>query len=296
MSNSIVSKPTSTLFFIPFGGLHGKKVILLFAFAFALLFLGSSCRKKRIQPIKDNTQIIQNPLPAGQDVQESKENFFSLSQKPALLNFKYLSSNSKIDFTDGTNEEKFKTTMRIRKDSVIWLSLQANVGVEGMRILIDKDSIRFLNYQAKTYQSYSFGQLSEQYGISLNYALCQAILIGEMPIKEFDEKKVLKDTAHYIIRQRMNFLQIDNYLRLQDSQMEKLWVSDMERGSQLQIIYSNFQPLAEGLFPDKNQITLNYRNAQGTFQLKLDIDHKKTKISDTPLDFPFSVPKKYGRL
>lgn len=282
---------------LSFSFAEGRELRFVLFLAFALLFLGSSCRKKRIQPIKDNTQVIQNPLPTKEEnIQESKENFFSLPQKPALLNFKYLSSNSKIDFTDGTNEEKFKTTLRIRKDSLIWLSLQANVGVEGMRIMIDKDSIRFLNYQAKTYQSFSFEQLSEQYGISLNYALCQAILIGEMPIKEFDEKRVLKDTSHYIIRQRMKFLQVDNYLRLQDSQMEKLWVSDTERGSQLQILYSDFQPLAEGLFPDKNQITLNYRNAQGVFQLKLDIDHKKTKISDIPLDFPFSVPKKYNRL
>ncbi|MCS6796310.1 MAG: DUF4292 domain-containing protein, partial [Raineya sp.] len=220
----------------------------------------------------------------------------TLLQKPVLLNFKYLSSNSKIDFTDGTNEEKFKTTMRICKDSLIWLSLQANIGVEGMRILIDKDSIRFLNYQAKTYQSLSFGQMSQQYGITINYALCQAILLGEMPIKEFDEKKVIKDTSHYIIRQRMNFLQIDNYLRQSDSQLEKLWVTDTQRGSQMEIVYSNFQPLGNGLFPDKNQVTLRYRNAQGLFQLQLNIDHKKTKISDTPLEFPFSVPQKYNRL
>ncbi len=272
------------------------ELILILILVFFLLFC-SSCRKKQIQPIKDNTQAIQNPLPTKEEnIQESKENFFLLPQKPVSLNFKYLSSNSKIDFTDGTNEEKFKATMRIRKDSLIWLSLQASVGVEGMRILIDKDSIRFLNYQTKTYQSFSFEQLSEQYGIALNYNLCQAILIGEMPIKEFDEKKVLKDTSHYIIRQRIKFLQVDNYLRLQDSQLEKLWISDTERGSQLQILYSDFQPLAEGLFSDKNQITLNYRNAQGVFQLKLNINHKKTKISNTPLDFPFNVPKKYNRL
>ena len=255
----------------------------------ACIFSAASCKKTRRakQPI-----LIENPV----QVENIPKDTIRLPKPPQKLSFKYLSSDMKIDFTDGMNDAKFKVGMRIRKDSLIWLSMRANVGVEGLRILISRDSIQVIDYQEKTHRSLSFKDLSQEYGFELNYSLVQAILIGEMPIDKFDPKRVLRDSTHYIIRQEERFLALDNFLSKDKLQLEKLYAKDAQRGSQMELLYSNFITLGEGLFPENNKIKLNYYNRQGNFRISLDIDHKKTKITENTLEFPFRVPTKYKKM
>ncbi len=237
--------------------------------------------------------MIENPI---QKEENPQQNNVSLPELPQKLSFKYFSSDTKIDFTDGSSEAKFKVGMRIRKDSLIWLSMRANVGVEGLRVLISKDSIQVIDYQEKTFRSLSFKDLSQEYGFELNYNLVQAILIGEMPIEAFDKQKVFQDSTHYIVRQTESFLTLDNFLNKENLQLEKLYANDTQRGSQMELLYSNFIKLGEGLFPENSKVKLNYFNRQGNYKISLDIDHKKTKILDTPLEFPFRVPAKYKKM
>ena len=255
----------------------------------ACILSAASCKKARRnkQPI-----LIESPI----KVENKPTDTIKLPKKPQTLAFKYLSSDTKIEFTDGTNDAKFKVGMRIRKDSLIWLSMRANVGVEGLRVLISKDSIQVIDYQEKTYRSLSFKDLSQEYGFELNYNLVQAILIGEMPIEQFDTKKVFQDSTHFIIRQEENFLSLDNFLSKENLQLEKLYANDAQRGSQMELLYTNFIKLGEGLFPENNKVKLNYYNKQGNFKISLDIDHKKTKILETALEFPFRVPAKYKKM
>jgi hypothetical protein len=260
---------------------------------FCLTLMAVSCRKPR----KLNTSNPADTTVIGgtNEIMIPKDTFV-LEEKPTFLNFKYLSSDTKIDFTDGTNDSKFKVKMRIRKDSAVWLSMQANIGVEGIRILATQDSVQMINYQEKTYRSVSYKQLSEEYGFNFTYDLLQGILIGEMPIRAFDKRNVLKDTSHYIIRQRERFLQIDNYLNKNNLKLEKLNVKDVNTGSTMEMLYTEFVALGEGIFPEKNRINLNYYNKQGFYKIQMEIDHKKTKISDKALEFPFRIPQRYKKV
>jgi len=256
--------------------------------------MAASCRK----PKKLNTSNpVDTTIIQGSTTQITiPKDTFVLDKEPQSLEFKYLSSDTKIDFTDGTNDSKFKVKMRIRKDSAVWLSMQANIGVEGMRILATKDSIQMINYQEKTYRVLSYKTLSEEYGFDFTYELFQGVLIGEMPIKRFDKRNTLKDTAFYIIRQREKFLNIDNYLNQSNLKLEKLKVKDSNTGSIMEMLYTEFVALGTGTFAEKNNIDLNYYNKKGFYKIKIEIDHKKTKISDNPLDFPFRIPNKYKKV
>jgi len=255
-----------------------------------ITLMAASCRK----PKKLNTSNPKDTTKATQ-VAISKDTFV-LSKEIPSLEFKYLSSDTKIDFTDGTNDSKFKVKMRIRKDSAVWLSMQANIGVEGIRILATKDSIQMINYQEKTYRVLSYKALSEEYGFDFTYDLLQGVLIGEMPIKRFDKGNVLRDTNFYIIRQREKFLNVDNYLNQKNLKLEKLNVKDANTGSTMEMLYSEFVALGTGVFAEKNNIDLNYYNKKGFYKIKIEIDHKRTKITDEALSFPFKIPNKYKRM
>jgi Domain of unknown function (DUF4292) len=259
-----------------------------------MTLMAASCRKpKKLNTSNPaDTTIIQGLKPKI----DTPKVAFVLDREIPNLDFKYLSSDTKIDFTDGTNDSKFKVKMRIRKDSAVWLSMQANIGVEGIRILATKDSIQMINYQEKTYRVLSYKALSEEYGFDFTYDLMQGVLIGEMPIKRFDKRNVLKDTSYYIVRQMEKFLNIDNYLNQKNLKLEKLNVKDSNTGSVMEMLYTEFVVLGTGLFAEKNNIDLKYYNKKGFYKINIEIDHKKTKITNEALAFPFKIPGKYKKM
>jgi hypothetical protein len=54
----------------------------------------------------------------------------------------------------------------MKKDSLIWISVNGALGIEGMRVLIDKDSVRILNKLDKEYQVRSLEYLTRSRSIT----------------------------------------------------------------------------------------------------------------------------------
>ena len=69
---------------------------------------------------------------------------FNYSEKKRLkieeLDFEYLQAKTKIQYEDGIQNLNANATIRIRQDSLIWISI-SSTGVEGIRSIIQKDSI-----------------------------------------------------------------------------------------------------------------------------------------------------------
>src|SRR4051812_40968596 len=51
--------------------------------------------------------------------------------------------------------------VRLKKDSIMWLSVRGALGIEGFRILITKDSVMVINFLKKNIQQRSIGFLQE---------------------------------------------------------------------------------------------------------------------------------------
>jgi hypothetical protein len=57
----------------------------------------------------------------------------------------YFSLKSKVDFNDGQTAMSFVANVRMRKDSLIWVSFTGPFGVEVIRAMIDRDSVKIWN-------------------------------------------------------------------------------------------------------------------------------------------------------
>ena len=66
----------------------------------------------------------------------------------------------------------------MKKDSIIWISVNGALGIEGMRVLIDKDSVRILNKLDKEYQVRSLEYLQEVAAFPLDLRTVQELIIG----------------------------------------------------------------------------------------------------------------------
>ena len=66
----------------------------------------------------------------------------------------------------------------MKKDSLIWLSVNWALGIEALRVLIDKDSVRILYKMDKEYQVRSLEYLTEVAALPLDLHALQEIIIG----------------------------------------------------------------------------------------------------------------------
>lgn len=136
--------------------------ILLF-----LLFAFSSCAKKTAvqKPIKlhgKSTKFLQTKI------EENKLEFETL--------------NARFTAHTNINNEKlsFKGTLKMKSDSIIWLSLTKLGGIEIVRLVLTQDSIKFINKWDKEYFIGPIDKLDRIESIELGYAQIQALLIGAL--------------------------------------------------------------------------------------------------------------------
>ena len=103
----------------------------------ALLLMATSCasRKKTVAPVQ--------PQP-----------------------FEWLTANMDIQAEgNGMNFDDLSGQLRMRKDSLVWLSVTATLGVEVLRAKVSTDSVWIVNRIEKTYLAEPMKNLSETLGI-----------------------------------------------------------------------------------------------------------------------------------
>src|ERR1700746_3695342 len=57
------------------------------------------------------------------------------------IDFKYFSSKAKSNFKDEKENVNASVHIRMKKDSVIWMSITPGLGIEALRVLIRPDSV-----------------------------------------------------------------------------------------------------------------------------------------------------------
>ena len=96
---------------------------------------------------------------------------------PQPQTFEWLTANLDIDAEDNhTSFNGLTGQLRMRKDSVIWLSVTATFGVEVLRAKITTDSVWVLNRLGKNYLAEPLDELAEPLDLPLSLPWAQALL------------------------------------------------------------------------------------------------------------------------
>jgi hypothetical protein len=108
----------------------------------------------------DTQQIIRSAL---QQVQKNHINFTTFNAKVG------------VDYkgTDGKGHD-VNANVRMYKDSAIWISVNAILGIEAIRLLVTKDSVKLVNKLEKTYAARGISFLQEATSlVRLLYTRCR---------------------------------------------------------------------------------------------------------------------------
>jgi hypothetical protein len=141
---------------------------------FTLCFFVFSCKSKKEIVVATTVKEIDTKSPA-----YLLDKMYQNETRFETLNAKF-----SADLNTAGNSTSFKTTLRIRKDSAIWMSVSPALGIEVARVLITKDSVFFMNRINGTCFAGDFTYFSNLLNTEVDYQLLESLLVGN-PIEKF---------------------------------------------------------------------------------------------------------------
>ena len=237
-----------------------------------LTFAGVSCSKKIISP------TVTVPPALSLAVEE--------------IDFAYLHGKARMILRDSKKEREVKANIRVRKDSVIWMTFSV-IGVQGGKALINEDSITIVSNVDKEYYVFDYKELSTRYNFEINFNVIQSAMLGNLITPRSPEDEVVQETSFFMLKQKLGTIDVDNFINSASQKIEKV---EMKEGSNSLVLnYSNFQPLGDKLFPYNGTINLFYKTLAGLLNTTIIFEYNKAEVGGKELKFPFNIPKRYVR-
>ena len=254
--------------------------ILLF---FSLLFLTACSTKKLIQ--EDGTATL--------NLKKRSSKYLLKKLNAKTLEVEWLSARARITYKDEAQTRKFNATIRVRKDSVIWMNVK-KLSVEAFRILITQDSIFIIDRLEKKYYTHGLDYIEEKFNFPGQFQALQTAILGN-PYFLAEQKlsASIADQQYQLIsgteiRTRSTYL-----LNGLDYSLEKMSFFDVERNRKLAIDLSDYITVVDQLiFPHKRTYTIESKE---TGVAKIDMKFSKVQLN-TPKSIIFSVSDRYERI
>lgn len=228
------------------------------------------------------------------------------------LNYENLYLKFDASILDSNKTRSFSGTIKIKKDSIIWVSISPALGIEIARVVMTNDSVKMMNKIDKTYFLGDYDYLTEIFDVDLDYRILQAILTNELftypNSEDIDDPKHSFDTdidsIYYMLRTfkkrelkkniknrrgrdedfiAQKILVIAEFFKIKD-----VSIHEFASNRELNITYDDYIIYEETTFPEK--LGIHASTEKGEFKLDL----KFTKIMENDNSkFPFRIPEKY---
>lgn len=259
----------------------------------ALLGMVSSCKSTRT--------TLKKPL------KEYGFNYLYSKMLENQIDFNYLNAKFSIEYQQGRKTTNLRGQLRIKKDSITWISFSPALGIEAARIMMTNDSVKFINRLNKTYFTGEYHLLADILNTTIDYSILQAMIIAN-DITQYDVNKYKAsiDGGLYriTIQERKK---IKKYLKTSDESpkvlIQNIWLDPDnfkikrvelkelgEDNKKLVVVYNDYTDIDGKYFPKHLLINISSQKP-----ITINVDFQKV-VMGTPLKFPFSISKKYKEL
>ena len=246
----------------------------LFTFAILLIFI-SSCSKK-------SSTIGSNEGKANFELPES--------------NFEYLTTRSKIKFETPNQSLSGTGSIRIKQDSVIWMSITAALGIEAGRVLVTQNEVAIMDRINRTYSVFDYPSLIRRFNFYVDYNILQEIFLGNMPFPLQEKDKINRKGNVWEVKQQLANLLVENFMHAGIMKLENLEIVQKPINNSLKMSFDGYENVSGMPIPFKSAVSLNYDTSGKKQQTTIQIEHSRVDISAEALTFPFSIPDRYTRI
>lgn len=265
----------------------------------ALAGLLASCRSSRTigkaVGHKDSSVSVKAPpvvfTPKTDSLQLIKAMLTQIAEN--RIPFTTFSAKVGVDYkaTDGKGHS-VNANIRMYRDSAIWVSVNAVLGIEAIRLLITKDSVKLMNKLDKTYAVRGIDFLQQSTNLPLNLHTLQELIIGnpvyvDANVVQYSRKADLLTliSVGELFKNTATFNAADTTIlhsKLTDVQPLRNRTADLT--------YAGYEAYGETPFSTKRQIIVSERG-----RLEIKLDFKNYSFAPDDLSFPFRIPKNYKK-
>jgi len=209
------------------------------------------------------------------------------------IEFNTFNAKLKVHYEGGDGKDyEVNAFLRIRKDSMIWVSVNAALGIEAFRLLITPDSVRILDKLKKVVRLRSVSFLQDEVHLPVDFSTLQDLLIGN---------PIFLDTAHIVfykdeVKGGISLFSsgtiFRNFLTMAadgTQQHSKLDDTDPLRSRTGDITYGEYDYSSAVPFSTYRKVSVAEKS-----KTDIEINYKQYKFNE-PLSFPFTIPKNYKR-
>ncbi len=275
------------------------KPVILFPALLLLFFFNSSCRttKKAEKPIviRENKKLVER----------TADELLSLINQNSF-NADWMAAKAEVESNVDGKKNSFDITLRMRKDSVIWVSISPLLGLEAARVMITRDSVKFMSRLNKEYQVSDYNFLNNWLRMNIDFDIIQGILTGNIfAYKKNKFSSVYENEDRYYILSTLSRRKLKRAMEEKDPNkpvVQDMWVSDENfRIIKLSIEddrikkslvteYSNFKATPAGEFPYESKTNISAEKKSD-----FSISFKKVIVNE-PQQFPFNIPGSYKNI
>ena len=211
------------------------------------------------------------------------------------VDFRYLSAKGKAQVDqEGNKLPGVNLTLRVRKDSIIWLSVSV-AGFEGARAYITRDSVRVLNKLQREYYAGDFAYLSSRMNVPITFDQVQAFLLGNYLLAPAGTTPTVSTEGS---TQRVQFQQasllVEQLINLSQQKVQKLSVRDSTSQNNVSVDFSDFRAVTQNNQLFAYNVVMQIQQAKGPLSSAI-INYRNVDVDKERLAFPFSVPSGYAR-
>ncbi len=171
--------------------LERSSYLLLFTML-CILSISTACGSKK------------NTVAAKEPVKERTAGYLLRHYERNKFDYEWIGMKVDADFITMGETQGFKATIRMHKDSAIWISITPLLGIEMIRLLITPDSLKYLSKipDNRYYYQGDFSVINNLVGVELDFEMLQDLLIGNALALDKDEgrfRSEVNDEKHLLI-------------------------------------------------------------------------------------------------
>ncbi|MCW3084978.1 MAG: hypothetical protein JWP12_2344 [Bacteroidetes bacterium] len=275
-----------------------RMMVLLLAAAIAF----SSCKNQKKITLNNGKCIL--------DFKNARTLTTNLKAKE--FKFDRLNAKMNVEATIDSADNSFTINLRMKKDSVIWMTI-SKLGIEGARILITKDSVKFIQRalgggNGKFFKG-DYAYISKLLNTELDFEMLQSLLVGNSVEFYDDDEKIkpgvdncqytLGTIRKYKLRRVMGGKELKEsaqsiYMIPETFKIARILFYDFNPDRSFDARFSDFKApdsdSTKQLFPHK----MNYA-IKAQKNVTIDIDYSKVSLNEDQT-FPFKIPASYEQI
>ncbi len=240
---------------------------------------------------------------------EGKKTEYLIQQMQSnSFDFDTFQSKAEFKIDQGEKTNSFKANIRIKKDSLIWISITPLLGIEMARILITRDTIKVINRFDKEYFIGDYSYINKKFNVELEFEIIQSLMLGNaIPFEEDEKIKFATDKGYYYLgnlkkrkakkaNNKPNKIEKENeelislWMNPTSFRIEKILFSDLAADRFLLGEYSNYFEVNGQLLP-KN-LVFNFESKKPA---KIKIEYSRVSLNQD-MKFSFNISSKYEKV